>query len=237
MIEGEEGEEELTPPDYASGGNQTVAVGSQIAEFSENVPVELRPHVSNAFLLAQLAANKLLKTDPTKNTSDWYGKYVEVLSNIGWTLEGDARTVREVAGSSLEVHKEIIPVITAALGPAAAAAATVIAVLNGLSNMNKDQPWITLFSHESQRASANQFQISYADVEDGVPVITLLGFELDAENAVTQILFFKFGAAEAKLRTFDVRMSLNESIFASVKDAIQARLVGYTLNYVGAIEI
>ena len=50
------GDPQLEAPQFESGKAQTVAVGSQIAEFAADVPDEMRPHIANCFLLAQLAA-------------------------------------------------------------------------------------------------------------------------------------------------------------------------------------
>lgn len=226
----------LLPPSFDAPEDQAVTIGSQIAGFAAAVDPALRPHISNAFLLAQLAANKHLAVHGGSSRV-WYDRYIDVMKNIGWVLEGDAMSTREVKGSKLQVHKEIIPVITTILGPAVAASAAIISVLNGLAAMNKDTPWITLFSRESQRATANQFQISYTSIEGGHPLISLVGFELDASGSVTQVLFFKFGATAAKLTHFDVKMSVNSMIFDSVKDVIRARIAAHINKYIADIDI
>ena len=147
-------------------------------------------------------------------------------------------TVREVSGSSLEIHKEIIPVVTLALGPAVAATTVVLAVLNGLADMDKDQPWITLFDRESQRASANQFQISYATVdENGKPRISLVCFELDASRALTQVLFFKFSTSNAHLRHFGAELGINPSVFERAKGVVEERIAQYVDSYIADIRI
>ncbi len=232
------GEEPLAiePPEFKAATDQTITVGSQLAGFSASVAADIRPHIANAFLLAQLAANKQL-ADHRGKSKEWYDSYINVLSNIGWTIEGDATTKRELKGSTLHVHKEIIPIITAALGPAAAVASTVVAVLNGLAAMNADAPWITLFSRESQRASANQFQVSYATMEGGAPRITLIGFELDAQHSVTQVLFFKFGTSEATLSHFETKISVDENVFGKVKDALAGRIASFATDFIARVDI
>src|ERR1700752_4139718 len=47
-------------PDYKDS-DQAVVIGSQIAEFAASVPSGLRAHISNSFLLAQLAAKKAIE--------------------------------------------------------------------------------------------------------------------------------------------------------------------------------
>ena len=125
------------PPVYRDGESQVIAIGSQIAEFTADVPAALRPQIANAFLLAQLAANRAVETTGAGGSA-WYRAYVEVLANTGWILERDESSEREMSGTSNEVHKEIIPLLTLLLGPGVAAAAMVTAVLEGLSNMDRD---------------------------------------------------------------------------------------------------
>jgi hypothetical protein len=226
----------IEPPDFKAATDQTITIGSQLAGFSASVAADIRPHIANAFLLAQLAANKHL-ADQRGKSKEWYDSYINVLSNIGWAIEGDATARREVKGTALHVHKEIIPIIAAALGPAAAAASTVIGVLNGLAAMNKETPWITLFSRESQRASANQFQVSYATVEGGAPRITLIGFELNAQHSVTQVLFFKFGTSQATLSHFETKISVDEEVFGKVQDALAGRIASFAADFIARVDI
>lgn len=224
-------------PSYQADKDQAVIVGSQITEFAANVPADLRPQVSNSFLLAQLAANKHIKTIDGAS-GDWYKKYIEVLANVGWLVEENSDAKRKVAGSSLQVHKEILPIIAAALGPSVAAVSLITTALNGLENMDKDSPWITLFDHESQRAEANQFQISYVDAsDDASPRTTVTCFELNASRAITQVLFFKFSHTTAELSHFQADLGINAEVFNRVKDVVEDKVASYVSGYIRDIEI
>ena len=225
---------ELPIPKFEDGTQQAITVGSQIAEFAKSVPEAIRPQIANSFLLAQLAANKMVAEDGT--SKEWYERYVDVLVNIGWIIETETDSTKDVSGTSTEMHEEIIPIISAALGPAVAAAALVTKLLEGLKNMDKDSPWMTLFSKESQRATANQFQVSYAEVpDDKIPRITLTCFELDAKRSVYQVLFFKFSDTNAKLKYFGSKMNMNNALFEAVQDVVADRVVDYVKNYISAI--
>ena len=224
------------PPNFEKP-ELAVTVGSQIASFSENVSAELKEKVANGFLFAQQAANKQIEGKQDATSEDWYNTYVDVLTKIGWMREDGGAARREIEGTSVEVHSKIIPVITAALGPAVAASALIVDVLKGLNEMDQDTPWITLFSRESQRAEANQFQMSHVDSENGAPRITLVNFELSAERSVTQVLFFKFHSNEAKLTQFQERISVNEPIFSQVAPVIADRLADRVRQFVMEIEI
>lgn len=228
-------ESDLPKPDFDREGGVSVVVGSQIAGFAAGVPPKLRAQISDAFLLAQLAADKAIEGGGAG--PEWYDTYVATLGKLGWTAESTDRTMRVVAGGAAEVHREILSVVTLLLGPGAVAAASVLAVLNGLAAMDKDAPWITLFQRRSQRANANQFQISNASIEEGAPVVRLVGFDLDAARSVTQVLFFRFGQSDATLRQFSQTMSVNESVFGAAAPKVAEKLGTRVSEAIAAIEI
>lgn len=227
---------ESSVPTYRDS-DQAVVIGSQIAEFAADVPAELRPHISNSFLLAQLAAKKAIEHSGG-GTREFFDKYVDVLTSIGWVGEGIAETGHEVRGDTLQAHKEIIAVVATALGPAAAAASVVLAALKGLKAMTENSPWITLFDRQSQTRSVQQFQIAYARAKDGVaPEIILACFELSASASVTQVLFFKFSSSDAKLHHRQAKLSMNETTFKAVQDDVKNKIAAHISSLIQAIDI
>src|SRR5512137_1437370 len=68
-----------------SDEKEAVAVGTQVAEFSDQVTPAQRASVADCLLLAQLAANKATAQQP--DLMAWYRKYVEVLQGVGWTVQ------------------------------------------------------------------------------------------------------------------------------------------------------
>ena len=218
-------------------GADAVVIGSQIAEFAKDMPAEVRPMVANSFLLAQLAANRST-AESNGGTMEWYQRYTEVLKSVGWIVEGDVTMNEEVKADSGTVHSKILPLLALTLGPGAAGAAVVIAkVLESLDEMD-DGPWITIFDRESKRASAHQFQLSYADAPDGVhPRISLACFELDAEQRVTRVLFFRFANATATLRHSGMQLSADGTVFEQVQDLVEKKVAEYVSANIAAIEI
>ena len=149
----------------ASSGQALVTVGSQLAEFDPAVAAGVRGALANNLLLAQLAANKA--ASQSNDMATWYGKYNDTLQNTGWNLAEAEFQNQTIQNKNANVHEEIIPIITAMLGPQVAAVSMVVNVLKGLQNMNKDSPWITLFDRSSEHASGAKFQVSYVDLDAG----------------------------------------------------------------------
>ncbi len=114
----------------------------------------------------------------------------------------------------------------------------IISVLKSLADMDKDQPWITLFDRESQRASANQFQMSYASVDENAgPRISLVCFELYASRSLTQVLFFKFSTTKATLRHFGSKFGINPDLFERSIKVVEDRIADYVNDYVEDIKL
>lgn len=82
VLRGMEGLEAAVPE--FTDQHEAIAIGSQLAEFSENVSPAQRAAVADCLLLAQLAANKATEQSP--DLMNWYRKYVDVLQGIGWTV-------------------------------------------------------------------------------------------------------------------------------------------------------
>jgi hypothetical protein len=160
------------------------------------------------------------------------------LTSIGWVQEGIATASHEVSGDTLQAQKEVIAVITAALGPAAASASIVLAALNGLKEISKNSPWITIFDRQSQTRTVQQFQMGYVRADAArMPQINVACFELSATTKVTQVLFFRASSANAVLRHQECRFSLNETFFNALKSDIKKRIAEHLPGLVSAIEI
>lgn len=224
-----------TTPDFAAP-DLAVSIGSQLASFGSEMPSDLKKSISHGFLFAQQVADKQAQMSPGAGSTAWYESYIDVLSRIGWRRTDQGATLQEVSGLSGDLHKEIIPIISTALGPLASAAA-VVTVLEGLQRINESSPWIALFNRTAQRTSATQFQVSHAEVVHGTPQISLVAFDLSAEQAVTQVLFFKFTSNNASLRKLETVMAVDEAIFTDVAPILEQRLKERTKDFIQSIPL
>ena len=215
---------------------EAVAVGAQLAEFTDAVPAEVRGAIADSILLAQLAANKA--AGDSQDVFRWYDKYVEVLQNLGWQIRDVDFQTQTVSDQNAGMHKAIVPVIMAMLGPQAAAASIVLAVLDGLEEMDRSTPWITLFDRASQHARGAKFQVSYVDADaHGHPEITLLSVGIRANRTITQVLFFKFSAQDAELKKAAGKMAVSMQRLNSARDAIAERVQPFIADFVKNVEI
>ena len=215
-----------------------IAIGSQLAEFSERVPAAERAAVADCLLLAQLAANKATEQSP--DLMAWYRKYVEVLQGIGWTVQGMNLEEQQVGASEANVHDTIVPVLTAMLGPAGMATSMVVKVLEGLKETDRSAPWITLFSRASQHASGAKFQLGFVDAGSGDAPdlgVRLVAAAVDAKGTVTQVLFFKCTGQHAHLKTGQTQLSIVRTRLDAIKSAVADRVNPFLASNIAKIEL
>jgi hypothetical protein len=95
-----------------------------------------------------------------------------------------------------------------------------------------------LFQRESQRASANLFQIGHVAGGAGAPPsATLSNFELTAQQSVTQVLFFRFSSTQATLKYSTATLSMNVPVFETVKPLVAERLREHLDAFIAAVDV
>jgi len=201
-----------------------VVAGSNVIQLSAVQNAEVRSAITLSIAASQLYADT---SDDVSSPDIWAAKYIYALSRLGWTNMSYNYTEANFDKVDAEVHKEIIPLLSAILGPAAVASASVIIkALESLKNMDSDSPWIKLYGKESSKVSATQFQFSLAETVGGIANLKTVGLRLDAEKKVQQVLFFKLKSEKAGLKTVnfesaqgvDLLLGLNPILRPKIED-------------------
>lgn len=210
-----------------------LAVGPNLVEFGPGSDPALRPAVTDALLLAQLAADRsAAATSPTA----WYDAHRAVLGNVGFRSAGLTHTAQDLSTSDADLHEAILPVITAAFA-GAAIPAIVMATLQQLSAASENRPWIKVFERESRRFQARQFQISMVDGDPASQTITMLGFALDITQSETQVLFFRHARDTAAVERIEGRFGAENGTLAGIAPDLAAKLAERRHAYLQALEI
>lgn len=236
VLRGMEGLEAAVPE--FTDQREAIAIGSQLAEFSERVSPAQRAAVADCLLLAQLASNKATEQSP--DLMIWYRKYVDVLQGIGWTVQGMNLEDQHASAIDLHVHNAIIPVLSAMLGPAVMAASLVVKVLEGLQEMDRSTPWITLFSRSSQHASGAKFQLGFVDTGagDGIDLqVRLVAVAIDTTGTITQVLFFKLSGQDARIKAGQTQLGIVGGRLEAIRSAVADRVNPFLASNLAKIEL
>ena len=214
-----------------AGKAQAAVVGSEVVSFATNVAPQWRQDLINCSLFAQLWA-KAEVADPNR-IFDWYDAYFGALQQLGWMVQDQGFAVYVGTSQNFSAHEAILKVAASLLMPSAGSLALVKTTLDALASMDQSSPFITLFSRESQQASAARFQISLAEqAADGGLTVALMAFGLEAKTTLTQVLFFKSLASQATLRHCSGKVSINTPLLEALRPDLSEQLKDQARSFI-----
>jgi hypothetical protein len=224
------------PVELEERSAQAVVAGAGLIFAEEGVSKQVKEDLLTCTLFAQFAAQS--KVGSATKVVDWYNAYFEALRNLGWAMSSQEVREHIESGNTVLVHKAIMNVLSAALGPAAAALVVIKSVFDGLEQVGSDNGWLTFFDRQSVKAKVAKFQVVTAQpTKDGQINIGLVGFELRAERTITQVLFFKSSKSKVRLRFAGGSATIFEPVLAGVRAALQQKLAAATASFVDSIPI
>jgi len=225
------GEADTVDEALQAGKAQAAVVGSELVSFAAGVAPQWRQDLINCSLFAQLWA-KAEVADPTR-IFDWYGAYFGALQQLGWMVQDQGFAVYVETSQNFSAHQAILKVAEGLLMPAAGSLALVKTTLDALASMDSGSPFLTLFSRESQQASAARFQISLAEqTADGGLSVALMAFGLEATTTLTQVLFFKSLASQATLRHCSGKVSIDTALLEALRPDLSEQLKEHARSFI-----
>jgi hypothetical protein len=195
----------------------------------------MREAISSSALLAQLVANKRVSAESAP--TEWYAAYLDVLQNIGWTIQDHAWNDYTAEGTAVEVHEKIIEVLQVALGPAPAALTIIKSAIAVLKAMSPESSWLTIFSREAQHARIARFQVGLVESgEDADLFVSMLACLIEAHATLTQVLVFKVRNERASFKGNSAKVSVDRESLEQLLPAIRTKVRAYQVDYVSSIQ-
>lgn len=214
-----------------AGKAQAAVVGSDLVSFATRVAPQWRQDLMNCSLFAQLCA-KAEVPDP-KRIFDWYDAYFGALQQLGWMVQDQGFAVYVETSQNFSAHEAILKVAEGLLMPSMGSVALVKSTLDALASLDQNSPFLTLFSRESQQASAARFQVSLAEqAADGGLSVALMAFGLEAKTTLTQVLFFKSLASQATLRHCSGKVSINTGLLEALRPDLEEQLKDHARSFI-----
>jgi N-acetylmuramoyl-L-alanine amidase len=216
-----------TTPDAA------VDAGSLLC-FVDGVPAQDREDVLYSTQLAQRGASGAF--DRFTETQAWYGKYTEILENLGWTAEQMAFSQFDQSEGEFRMDKAALAIITAI------ATQNQLAVLqasvSALSKLAEDDGTISLFDFHASAQDSGNFQLGAVQrTANGALTMALGAFYFRSLDERRRFLFFKWGAREAHFWTAAQRLTLNTTFYARRRAEVQARLEADAPQYIAGLKL
>lgn len=238
---------ELAEPRYKSSTNRTTLtglppdnkkegyiVGGGVTAFTENVKGQTKQDILDATLFAQLGADRQYNRE--KDSENWYKFYINILSNIGFTMKGFSFIEYKSSGGTLVMSEAVIQILAAV---ATGGQSLIIeATLTALQGMAEDDSRITLFREQSSSYTTGNFQIYSCDQSSNGDVSMSMGaFYFTTSSYHADFLFFGFGSASSHLYNGAEAVVLNAAVYNQVRSSISSKLGNNAVELVASIEL
>ncbi len=216
---------------------QTYLVGSQIVSFDKDVTDDRRRAALNSSLLATLVATKL---QPDHGSPDgaaaWHAAYVNTLVQIGWLPQG-AVTVDQTSGAAGATVDKVILEIAGTLLGGGTALALATKVLTSLKDLDKSDPFITLYNSRTIKQNTVDFGLTLAAGTGAGFLVSAIEYDMTISVDHEQVLFFTWDSTDAKLayRRFD--LSLDDAVYASVQPTVEEKLKEFAAKFVSKLDL
>ncbi|HEX8401994.1 MAG TPA: hypothetical protein VF628_09850 [Allosphingosinicella sp.] len=223
-------------PVFDVAKQQALVVGSDVVSFTRGVEAEFRQAIADSSLFAQLVAMKKVGADA--DPMAFFDAYFATLLGLGWMVQKRDTAEFSYKGTGFDVHEAVIGVITAFLAPIAGAGAAVLTVLKGLKEMDKSRPFIKLFEKQSRRAKMGRFQFTliHKDPDHGLSA-EIMAFALNADEVVTQVLFFRLKKGQTQLRRSLGSLSIDTEALSDLRPNLAGKVKAFRQSLIAEADL
>ncbi|WP_017709719.1 hypothetical protein [Pseudomonas syringae] len=223
----------------AAGATAAVVAGGLIA-FAEGVSRLSKDDVMDSFLFATLVANKAFNTE-TEGVQ-WYDKFNEVLSRIGWLSTHWNYSRYSAARQRFtmdEVGLEILgSAIAAAALPGPASLLMLKVAADAVAALSAKKEPLRLFESQTKAHRGGNFRIaSCIESEDGTVNLAMGAVTFQTDSEVTNVLFWEWQDINVETWKGENNLVLNTRLYARHRELIQQRLGDSAKSAIDAFEI
>jgi hypothetical protein len=221
------------PLPVQDGKDQAMIVDKSLISFVAGLSAENRADILESTLLAQLGANS--KVPDQKDVIGWYKAYIEILTKVGWTMEGGEVQQFSAKANVVELQTVIIDILKAAFG--ADFLQIVTRALDGIKTLADSNGKIEAFEKNTHSESNGSFQIGVATQEGDAVSMNLGTFLITSTSRISHILFIKFTKDETDLQYASGKLTLDQKIYENVRNLVQNKLSGRAVEFVTEIPV
>jgi hypothetical protein len=110
--------------------------------------------------------------------------------------------------------------------------------LRRLAKVAHNNGWLKLFDQQAAKEEVAHFQVATAQSKaTGLVDLGVLAFSVEADQKITQVLFFKLKKSKAKLRYAGGTATIEEQVLGTVRDAMRKKLQSVAEQFIESIAI
>lgn len=212
---------------------QYVDDGSLLA-FGNGVSPQHKEDVLNSCLLAQLAATHFF--DRWTETEQWYKKYVNVLSKVGWVIGGFEFTTFSTSDETFTVEKVVLQLLEALLTPEAELL-SVQEMIDGLDGTDDESSQLKLYDNRSTKGTKGNTQISAVSENNGTVSMNIAAVHFTSTSQEKDFLLFHYRTSTTTLFQGKQTSVLNDKIYGTVRQKIIDKLGSRATAFIDSLPI
>lgn len=222
-------------PDFKDDTEQVIVTPGSVDVTDKSLTGQQKQDIADAKLLAQLVTDKTF--DVSVNPMGWYKSYTNVLSRIGFLYSDIKLLDTKVTGEGMTVEKVILEILAAALG--GNKLDIFKSGIDALNKLGEGSDTLKVFEQKSSSKDFNNVKISYASLgEDGSPTISLATLLYSSSKEyVTFLFFFHYELTNLSVKTGSTTLSLNEKVYAQLRDTVQEKLGASAKDFIDNLDI
>ncbi|KOP53785.1 Uncharacterized protein ALO43_05004 [Pseudomonas tremae] len=219
--------DDLTDSDPGDEPAKGAVVASSLLAFAEGMSRQSKEDVMDSFLFATLVANKAF--NPETQGNQWYDKFNEVLSRLGWlsTHWNYARYHAAQQRFSMdEVGLEILAsAVTAAALPGPASLLMLKVAADALAALKAKKEPLRLFESQAKSHRGGSFRVaSCMESADKIVILAMGAVSFKTDSEVTNVLFWEWQDTHVETWKGEDNLVLNAGLYSRHRDLIQQRL-------------
>ena len=224
-----------TADTHESGtGESALVTGNSVLSFVGGLTPQQKQDVQDCVLFAQMATDKAFP-DKKLYRQERFDFYSEVLTLCGWGTTNES--MKKVTGlkQKFTMDQVALEIISSVIGVNKALLDIVTVVFKALQKTPKA---LALFENEAGGSESGDFQIlPCIGTVDGEVVMIKSSFHFTSPKRVTKVLFWEWSHSSVNLYAGASNTTLNQKVYAGVRQTISDKLAFTTKKRIEKIEI
>lgn len=219
--------------DQSEKGESALVTGNSVLSFVGGLTPQQKQDVQDCVLFAQLATDKAFPDK--KRRQERFDFYSDVLTLCGWGATNDS--MKEITGlkQKFTMDQVALEIISSVIGVNKALLDIVAVVFKALQ---KNPKALTLFENEASGTESADFQIlPCIGTADGEVIMIKSAFHLTSPKRITKVLFWEWSSDSIHLYAGANNTTLNQKVYAGVRQSVSEKLAFTTKKRIEKIEI
>lgn len=208
-------------------------IEKSLVSFVSKVNNQSRQDVLYSTLLAQRVADK--KFPNREDVLKWYEEYINVLTNVGWTIENKELANFTSSSGLFEMENVVVDLVAAMIGQNYIA--IIKSTLGAIKELADDDGRVKVFESNAHNFQKGNFQIGFVDETNDAVSMHIGAFILETEDNIKRILFFKGGSDRSSIQHYSIKCTLNKGVYSTVRDLILEKLGTATQSFIAKLDI